>query len=189
VGGFTLEDAARRAGHHRWAELRLFELLGAWVPAVPEPEVKIRVHTEARRHAWHAELWAERLPAIAPDAVERLTVPADDGVRALVEVLARADGGTTIERLVGVYRVLLPYLVATYRSHLEAAPAVSEGPAIRALTLVLHDEEEDRRRGELLLQSLLRTGEDVERAAVQQDRLGSVLASAGGGTTLTPPVW
>ena len=39
----TLEDSARRIGHHAWVEQRLFETLGTWVPTTPEPEAKALV--------------------------------------------------------------------------------------------------------------------------------------------------
>ena len=32
--------------------------------AVPEPEVKIALATQASHHAWHAALWGERLPTL-----------------------------------------------------------------------------------------------------------------------------
>ena len=179
MGAFTLEDAARRAGHHRWTEMRFFELMGGWVPGVAEPEAKIHLHVAARHHGWHAGLWADQLPD-ADDGVRRLTVPPGEGIRSLFEALRGPDGAGTAEKLVAVYRVLLPHLVATYRSELDGASEVRDGPAIRVLRLVLRDEEEDWRRGELLVRSLLRSGDEIRRAAAHQGRLEAVLASAGG---------
>ena len=189
MNGFGLEHAAERAGRHRWAEMRLFEVMGGWVQTVPEPDVKIRLHTDSYRHAWHAELWRRRLPGGPGAADEGLTVPGDEGMGRVMDALGGPGGAAgTLEKLVGLYRVVLPRRVATCRQHRETASEVRDGSAIRVLDLVLDDEEEDWRRGELLLQSLLRTEEDVHRAAAHQARLEALLASPGPGPTLTPPV-
>ena len=182
MDGFGLDDAVERAGHHRWAEMRLFEVMGGWVQTVPEPDVKIRLHTDSYHHAWHAELWAQRLPGAPRAAGEALTVPGDEGMGRVMDALGAMGGDAgTLEKLVGLYRVVLPRRVATCRRHRETASEVRDGPAIRVLDLVLGDEEEDWRRGELLLQSLLRTEEDVHRAAAHQAHLEALLVAAGPG--------
>jgi hypothetical protein len=48
----------------RARNLELFERLGAWVPATADGALQ-RLFAEAcHRHAWHAELWQRRMPAI-----------------------------------------------------------------------------------------------------------------------------
>lgn len=50
----------------RWiaVEALLFETLGRWAQDAPEPSAKRVFATWCHRHAWHAELWRARLPAI-----------------------------------------------------------------------------------------------------------------------------
>ena len=55
-GLFDVEDSARRVGHYKWIEMRLFEVLGGWVATVPELDVKIKLGVHCYKHAWHAEL-------------------------------------------------------------------------------------------------------------------------------------
>lgn len=175
-----LEATARRIGHYKWVEMRLFEVLGAWVPNVPEQEVKLRLGTDAHHHAWHAELWHKCLPeGTGLASPEELTVPADDGLVAFVEALGKPEAPElTIEKLTGVYRVLVPHMVTAYSRHLEAASPATDGPVIRALQLILRDELDDWRAGEMLLQSLLRSAENVERAASHQATLEKLLLDA-----------
>ena len=71
----------------------------------------------------------------------------------------------TIEKLVGVYRVLIPRLIAAYTYHLNGTSRITDAPTIRSLKFALQDEFEDWRDGEMLLQSLIDTPEKVERAA------------------------
>ena len=148
----TLEESARRIGHHAWIELRLFETLGAWVAAVPELEAKAVLAAESYHHAWHAELWHGLLPSVPHLHGPDLVVPSGPATAAQIDSLAAATG--TVERLAGLYEVVLPALMAAYRDHLGRTTPVTDAPAIRALRLVLADSEDDARTGERLLRSL-----------------------------------
>ena len=63
-GSFSVEETARRVGHYKWAEMKLFEALGGWIATVPELDIKMRLGTHCYKHAWHAELWHKRLPEL-----------------------------------------------------------------------------------------------------------------------------
>jgi hypothetical protein len=167
-------------GAYCWIESRLFEELGGWAVSVPELEVKPTLAAHAREHAWHAELWREQLPTATGLTPEGLTRPDNEGVDAFFTALAEPDGpGQTVERLVGAYRVLLPRMIATYRAHLDVASGVSEGPVIRVLRLVLHDELEAWSHGEAVIHSLLGTEQQVRTAALHHARLEWMLTDAG----------
>jgi hypothetical protein len=177
----TLQDSARRAGHYTWAERRLFEVLGSWIGGVAEPAVKVHLSAHSRHHAWHADLWHDRLPALHDLDPERLVVAANDELVAFMAAMAEPDApDPTVERLVGVYRVLIPHLVVAYTRHLGAASAVTDGPTIRVLKLVLNDEMEAWRDGELLIQSLVDSPAAVDRATGHAARLHKMLLAAGG---------
>ena len=63
----------------------------------------------------------------------------------------------TIEKLVGVYRVLIPHKIAAYTYHLNNTSTITDAPTIRSLKFILQDEFEDWRDGEMLIQSLIET--------------------------------
>lgn len=180
-GRFTLEESARRLGQYRWVELALFETLGGWVATVPEDEVRAWLSVRSHRHAWHAELWEQRLPQLRGYDLDTLTAPANREMERFVASLNEPKGDDqTIEKLVGVYRVLLPYLVAAYLYHLDQSSPVADGPTMRALELILRDEQEDWRDGELLVQWLVGTEEELRRASAHQARLEAEIRLAGG---------
>jgi len=180
-GAFDVVESARRIGAYAWIEMRLFEALGGWVATVPELDVKLRLGTHCYHHAWHAELWHKRLPELREMKPDRLVVPANDDVAAFVEAMTEPEAPElTIEKLVGVYRVLLPHKIAAYTYHLNASSEITDAPTIRSLKFILGDELDDWRDGEMLLQSLMTTPEHVQRAAEHQTRLESVLVRAGG---------
>lgn len=91
------EFCARQRAHC----LVLFELTGSWVASTPDPTQQRRFATATHRHAWHAELWAERCPAIPPVELDALVadhqaatpfVGADARARAYDQLLADIAG-------------------------------------------------------------------------------------------------
>ncbi|MFM8971091.1 MAG: hypothetical protein ACKOOG_00305 [Actinomycetota bacterium] len=180
-GLFSVEDSARRVGHYKWTEMRLFEVLGGWVATVPELDVKIMLGRHTYHHAWHAELWHKRLPELREMNPERLNVPPNDAyVRFMDAVREPGAAEETIEKLVGVYRVLLPRKIAVYTYHLNGTSTITDAPTIRSLKFALQDEFEDWRDGEMMLQSLIDTPEKVDRANRRQAELEHLYLESGG---------
>jgi hypothetical protein len=176
-----VDESARRLGAYTWIEMRLFEVLGGWVATVPELDVKMRLGTHCYHHAWHAELWHKRLPELREMHPERLTAPASDLVAEAMDAVAAPQGADqTIEKLVGVYRVLIPHKIAAYTYHLNNSSTITDAPTIRSLAFVLQDEMADWRDGEMLIQSLLVDDDDVERAAAHQANVEKLFRVAGG---------
>jgi hypothetical protein len=179
-GAFDVEETARRVGHYKWIEMKLFEALGGWIATVPELDVKMRLGTHCYHHAWHADLWHKRLPELREMNPDRLTVPAP-GMEAFAAAMTEPEAPElTIEKLVGVYRVLIPHKIAAYTYHLNNTSTITDAPTIRSLKLALQDEHDDWRDGEMLLQSLIETDEEVDRAAAHQASLEKLLLAAGG---------
>src|SRR5204862_6801772 len=114
-GACSVEGTPRRVGNYKWVEMRLFEALGGWVATVPEMDVKIRLGTHCYKHAWHSELWHKRLPELREMNPDRLTQPANDAIVKFMEAVTEPEAPElTIEKRVGVYRVLIPHKVAAY---------------------------------------------------------------------------
>jgi hypothetical protein len=179
-GAFTVDETARRVGHYKWTEMKLFEALGGWIATVPELDVKMRLGTHCYHHAWHADLWNKRLPELREMNTERLTLPAE-GMEAFMAAMTEPeDQDQTIEKLVGVYRVLIPHLISAYTFHLNNTSTITDAPTIRSLKFAIADEFEDWRDGEMIIQSLIETDEEVERAAAHQVKLEKLMLAAGG---------
>jgi hypothetical protein len=193
----SLEASARRIGHYCWIEMRAFEILGAWTASVPEPAVKATLATHSRQHGWHAQLWHDLLPVIGEagpnpsgpspsvtsvkERVDTFIEPPSAAHVAFVEALAAPEAPElSIEKLVGAYRVLVPYAASAYRHHLDRTSPVSDGPTIRVLRLVLSDQLDQWHEGEALLHTQLRSDADVDRASAHQRRLEGLLVATGG---------
>ena len=57
-------------------DLGWFAALGERVRDEPDPRRQRWYATAAHRHAWHADLWAQRRPAVPHDAAPALSAPA-----------------------------------------------------------------------------------------------------------------
>jgi hypothetical protein len=180
-GSFTVDESARRAGNYKWIEMKLFEVLGGWIATVPELDVKMRLGSHCYHHAWHAELWHKRLPELREMNPDRLAVPPNEEMERFVDALTEPEAPElTLEKLVGVYRVLIPHKIAAYTYHLNNTSTITDAPTIRSLKFALQDEFEDWRDGEMLIQSLIETPAEVRRAADRQAELETLLLAAGG---------
>ena len=77
------DATAALVGEYRWIENALYGLLGAWVTDMPVAAVQVHLDGQSMRHAWHAELWADRLPVLAGADPDGLTVPSATERRAV----------------------------------------------------------------------------------------------------------
>ncbi len=204
----ALDVQARVVGSYHWLERRLFEVLGSWVGSEPVPDAQVLFDVYSQQHAWHAELFADRLPALDSVDPTTLMVPPSRDVERMLGVLSGAvhdddpgdDGGRvirggleggvpaggTLPRLVGVGRVVLPRLVTGYMLHLRRLSAVADAPLIRSLRLVLRDEVEQWQTVESLTQTLLRRPHDVAVVGGHQQRLEALIAQSGAGLVPWP---
>lgn len=173
-------EVGRRAGHACWLEQRLFEIVGGWVAGTAQgadPALARLLAAHAHHHAWRAELWRDRLPELAEHPPAAATRPPNDDVTAFVEGLADADG--SLDRLVGVYRVLLPRLASEYEAMLHATSPLTDGPTARVLQLCLADVADDGRAGAAALQSLIDSSGAAAAADARQADFEALAAAAG----------
>ena len=188
---------AALVGEYRWIETTLFATTGAWVADMTVAGVQVHLDAQSMHHAWHAELFADRLPVRAgvdPDALTRPSAGASALFAALdgIEVPVEGPGSTwlpadrerpprpgALPRLAGLYRVVLPRLVTSYTRHLRVVAPVADAPLARALQLVLRDSVEDWMAGERLVQRLVARPHDVAAVYGFQEHLESVVVAAG----------
>jgi hypothetical protein len=188
----TLQEVAVRLGAYRWVERRLFELTGSWAAAPGLVDAARVVLFEASaQHAWHAELWEARLPVLAGVDPDRLTRPLGGAVEPLLAGLERGafdgDEETAGRRfLVGLGRVVLPLLLVSYRRFGECLVPVSDGPALRALTLVVRDLEEELTAAQGALDALLAPPQAAQEAAEWTRALGVPVLHGAEGDDLLP---
>jgi hypothetical protein len=185
AGYLEVDESARTVRHYRYAVERMTRILGGWIALTPELSAKLLMGRHVWDNAQHADAWGRRLPELR--AAAQVSEPANERVVAFLDAVETAERPEeTIERVVAIYRVLKPHLLATYEAHLARANAVYEPPTCRILTRCLEDERRHVAAGETVLRHLLRTPESRERARACDARLWALLEAAGG-VTGTPP--
>jgi hypothetical protein len=169
-----LEAVARRVGANRWMEIRLFEILGTWVPTVSEARVKVLLDRHSLHHAWRAQQWWDRLPVVAGIDRPGLVAPPSATVELLLDHLAALEDSAA--RLAGAYRVAIPRLAGTYETQVQQLSPVADSSVLRTMHIVRADLESDWREGEFTLQALLVDAEAVGVAAGAVAGLESIVA-------------
>jgi hypothetical protein len=191
-GALTLQESARRHGAYRWVEQRLFELTGSWAAAPGLSDGgRVLLFEASASHAWHAELWEARLPVLAGVDPDGLTRPIGGAVEPLLASLEPGAFGGDDETagrrfLVGLARVVLPLLLVSYRRFGQRLVPVADRPAIRALTLVVRDVEEELRAAEAAADALLDGPERLQQAAEWTRTLGDPVWRGGEDDDLLP---
>jgi hypothetical protein len=199
-----LGETAALVGEYRWIENALYGLLGGWVTDTPVAAVQLHLDAQSMRHAWHAELWSERLPVLTGADPDGLTVPsapsatlfaALSGTNLVTDVPGSSwppaaevpERPGVLPRLAALYRIVLPRLVTSYHQHLRVATTVTDGPVARALRLVLNDEIEDWQAGERMVQRLVTRPHDVVAVYEFAQRLEVLVVGAGARSGLVSP--
>ncbi len=180
VGEWTVEESVERIVNYKYAEQHLSAALGGWVATIPELDVKAMFGPHCYQHAWHADLWRQRLPELR-EADEDRAEPANEAfVRFMEELTSPDDPDATIEKLVGIYRVLVPHLLATYTFHQKVTSDIVDAPTVRILKFMIDDDVTQLIEGEMLIQDLARSEALRERAGKWHTHLDVLLARSGG---------
>lgn len=180
MGEWTVAESVERIVNYRWAEQQLSAALGGWVATIPELDVKAMLGPHCYQHAWHADLWRLRLPELRERDEERSEPPNDAFAEFMRELTSPDDPDATIEKLVGVYRVLVPHLLAVYSFHQRVTSDIVDAPTVRILKFLLADDVEQLICAEMMIQDLARTAKLRTRAGKWQTHLDVLLGKSGG---------
>jgi hypothetical protein len=189
-GQTSVEESARLIRHYRYAVERMMRVLGGWIALTPEISAKLLMGHHVWDNAQHADALGRRLPELRAQA--HVSEPASPAFAQFLDAIEEAqEPEQTVERLVGVYQVLKPHLLASYAAHLERVNQVYEPPTHRILSRCAEDERRHIGAGLAVLRHLTGTPGLEARARHWQGRLETLLASSGGvaglGLPTVPP--
>lgn len=173
----SAEEAARRARSFAEIERRLSQILDTLAGSV-EGHARSTITRHARHHAWHAQLWEDALSdATAPSGEAELEA---NTASLLEQIEAMVTSDSLPEALAAIYRVLIPRKVTAYTYYVRALGSAAADADQRWLDFIMKDELDSVRDGELLLQSLLESEEDVQKVAEVRNRLEPLMVKSGG---------
>jgi len=177
-GRFSVSENAKRLSNYRYLEIQLMEMIGGWCHTTPPLSVKATFGYHVYDHARNADMLAERMQQLRSGR-ERQDPPNDDFARLCEHVWSLES---TVDRLVAVYRVLEPHLVATYVYHADATDPMSDTPTVRLLHQLAGVDQSHIAWGQAVLESLTRAPGDRKRALTVQADLEERLVACGGVT-------
>ena len=180
-GVYSVRQSVAQIMNYRFAEERMMRMMAGWIALTPEIPVKLEMAKQVYEDALHTDALGKRLPELRAQA--QVSKAANQQFASFIqEIEDKEQWEDTIERLVGIYRVLKPHLIAHYSAHVTAANPVYEPPTIRILAQLLEDEKAHVERGLVLLEDLLDSPEKSRRAGQWQAHLEELLVASGGVT-------
>jgi len=129
----TVKQRGQHIATFRFVEVRLMEILSAWVPSTPEMEAKLLFGP----HIWDAAQAADALGKRAHELrlpLQHSIAPAAAYLALLAE-LGAVDGAA--RRIGALYDVMLPGLAARYRRYLQRTDNLMDAPSVRVIEGIL----------------------------------------------------
>lgn len=131
--GLTVKQRGQNVATFRFVEVRLMEILSAWVPSTPEMEAKLLFGAHIWDTAQAADALGKRTYELRMPLQHSLTPAA--GYLEVLDNLAAAQGAA--QRIAAFYDVALPGLAARYRNYLAATDSLMDAPTIRIIERIL----------------------------------------------------
>jgi len=183
-GRYDVESTARRVRNFRYAEEWLMMIFGGWIATIPEVPVKTGLGKIVWETAQAADAFGKRLPELrcGRKAVDASESP-NDGFAAFVQAVAEPESpDQTIEKLAGVFDVLLPHLVDVWERTARATDQIADAPTIELLDDVVRRTRRHVAWGHEVLDRLCDTDGARERRRARGAALRELLAKCGGVT-------
>ena len=182
-GRYDVEAVARRVRNFRYAEEWIMMILGGWVATVPELPVK----TGLGRIIWETAQAADKLGMRLPElrcgtrSVSASEAP-NEAFAAFVRSVAEPESPTlTIEKLSGVFDVLVPHLAATWERTAAETNPIADAPTIKILEESLVDARRHVAWGREVLDTLCKGAPEAgRRRRARRESLEAELRASGG---------
>ena len=183
-GRYDVETMARRVRNFRYAEEWAMMMLGGWIATVPEVPVKTGLGKIAWETAQAADALGKRLPELR--AGRNVNVASESSNRGFAdfiqEVGAPEEPEETIEKLVGLFIVLKPHLLANYEDNIRNTDQITDAPTIELLEDIARKTRRHIAWAKDVLERLCDTDAKRERARKREAVLRDELAACGGVT-------
>jgi len=187
-GRYDVEAMARRVRNFRYAEEWTMMVLGGWIATVPELPVKTGLGKVIWDTAQAADVLGKRLPELRCGTKSvHASESANDAFANLVNAIAEPERpDLTIEKLTGVFDVLMPHLIDVYEQTMRETDQICDAPTIELLEEMVRKRRRNVAWGQEVLDRLCDTDGLRERRRARADTLNEELVKSGGVTgTLT----
>jgi hypothetical protein len=175
----TVKQRGQHVATFRFVEVRLMEILAAWIPSTPEMEAKLLFGP----HVWDCAQAADALGK----RVHELRLPLQHSVPpvspylVVLEQLAAVQGAS--QRIAALYDVVLPRLGERYRAYLAQTDTLMDAPTVRVMERILDTQARMQREAMALREQMPALRPDdatTVTALIDADAAVGELAAAAG---------
>ena len=183
-GRYDVEAMARRVRNFRYAEEWTMMLLGGWVATIPELPVKTGLGKVIWDTAQAADVLGKRLPELrCGTKAVHASESANDAFAAFINAITDPERpDLTIEKLTGVFDVLMPHLVDVYEQTMRETDQICDSPTIELLEEMSRKRRRNIAWGQEVLDRLCDTDALRERRRTRAEDLYKQLVKSGGVT-------
>ena len=175
--GYSVEENVSRFLRYAWIEKRAMEVGLFWLASTPEWEVKEALGLHLSFDADHAADIRVRVSEMR-NPMPRMDVSPDPAIDQFFDELLTAQD--TVEKIVGLYGVLKPALLAAYRTHFAKSNPVIDHPTRRMIKHILIEEEEVMDWGVRAVTAVTQSPAAQAKADQWQAHLNAYLQAMGG---------
>ncbi|AIE86465.1 hypothetical protein [Fimbriimonas ginsengisoli] len=177
VAGLGVDENVDLMRRYNFIESRLYQMSAAFMNPTPEWEVKGALSLHLYLDGEHSQLLRQRVAELRRPPLYLDKSP-DSKLELFLEEALRAEN--TLERLVGIFRVIRPTLLDAYRTHLAAINPIFDFPTARLLKLIIAEEEQMIEWGTQAVAAVISGDEERKSADRWEAHLRAYLAAAGG---------
>ena len=183
-GRYDVEAMARRIRNFRYAEEWSMMLLGGWIATIPELPVKTGLGKVIWDTAQAADVLGKRLPELrCGTKAVHASESANEAFAGFINAITDPERPVlTIEKLTGVFDVLMPHMVDVYEQTMRETDQICDSPTIELLEEIVRKRRRNIAWGQEVLDRLCDTDALRERRRARADELNKQLVSSGGVT-------
>lgn len=183
-GRYDVEATARRVRNFRYAEEWSMLIMGGWLATVPEVPVKTGLGKIIWETAQAADALGKRLPELRCGKKSvASSESANQGFADFIQAIAAPESpDLTIEKLAGLFGVLVPHLVGVYERTMRETDQICDAPTIEILDDIVRKKRRHDAWASEVLDRLCDTDAKRERRRARVAELGGLLAASGGVT-------
>lgn len=187
-GRYDVEATARRVRNFRYTHEWMTMMMGGWLATVPELPVKTGLGKVIWESAQAADELGKRLPELrAGRNLTTASQAANQGYADLIQEIATPESpDRTIEKLAGLFGVLMPHLIEVYERTMRETDQICDAPTIE----LLDDATRKLRRhvawGKEVLDRICDTDGKRERRVSRERDVQEKLVACGGVTGELP---
>jgi hypothetical protein len=183
-GRYDVEATARRVRNYRYAEEWMMMIIGGWIATIPELPVKTGLGKIVWDLAQGADALGRRLPELrCGRSSATSSEPGNEGFAGVVQAVAEPDDPDhTIEKLAGVFDVLIPHLLEVYEKNMQETDQIADAPTIELLEDIVRKHRSHVAWGAEVLDTLCDSDEAKQRRRARRDELTEWLHECGGVT-------